>query len=60
MTSDVDGRYYGADDQIHRVSRGQKAQYGTFSGWDVYRGQVQLLTLLDPRTGGWCPARRKR
>lgn len=47
LTSDVDGRYYGADDEIHTLSTGQKAQYGTFSGWDVYRAQVQLLALLD-------------
>jgi predicted alpha-1,2-mannosidase len=49
LTSDVDGRYYGADDQIHRLAHGQRAQYGTFSGWDQYRAQVQLLTMLDPR-----------
>jgi len=52
LTSDVDGAYYGADDQPHQVARGQRAQYGTFSGWDVYRAQVQLLTLLDPRLAG--------
>jgi predicted alpha-1,2-mannosidase len=49
LTSDVDGRYYGADDQIQRLSRGQRAQYGTFSGWDQYRAQVQLLAMLDQR-----------
>jgi predicted alpha-1,2-mannosidase len=49
LTSDVDGRYYGADDEIHTLSTGQKAQYGTFSGWDVYRAQVQLLALLDAK-----------
>ena len=52
LTSDVDGSYYGADDQTHRLSPGQRAQYGTFSGWDVYRAQVQLMTMLDPRLGG--------
>jgi predicted alpha-1,2-mannosidase len=49
LTSDVDGRYAGADDQVHRLTRGQRAQYGTFSGWDVYRAQVQLLAMLDQR-----------
>ncbi len=49
LTSDADGRYYGADDQIHRLAHGQRAQYGTFSGWDQYRAQVQLLALLDRR-----------
>ncbi|MFE3033877.1 GH92 family glycosyl hydrolase [Streptomyces canus] len=51
VISDADGRYRGSDDEVHRVARGHRAQYGTFSGWDVYRGQVQLLTLLDARTG---------
>jgi putative alpha-1,2-mannosidase len=49
LTSDVDGRYYGADDQTHALAPRQQAQYGTFSGWDVYRAQVQLLALLDPK-----------
>jgi len=52
LTSDVDGRYYGADDQIHRLAHGQRAQYGTFSGWDQYRAQVQLLAMLDQRQAG--------
>ncbi|MEV7324113.1 GH92 family glycosyl hydrolase [Streptomyces sp. NPDC093970] len=51
VISDADGRYRGSDDRVHRVGHGHRAQYGTFSGWDVYRDQVQLLTLLDPRTG---------
>lgn len=51
VISDAEGGYRGSDDQVHRVAPGHRAQYGTFSGWDVYRGQVQLLTLLDPRTG---------
>ncbi|MFF9376584.1 GH92 family glycosyl hydrolase [Streptomyces griseoluteus] len=51
VISDADGRYRGSDGKVHRVGHGHRAQYGTFSGWDVYRDQVQLLTLLDPRTG---------
>ena len=51
IVSDSDRRYRGSDGKVHRVSRGHQAQYGTFSGWDVYRDQVQLLTLLSPRTG---------
>ena len=51
LTSDVDGRYLGGDRAIHRLAKGQQAQYGTFSGWDQYRAQVQLLTLLQPRIG---------
>ncbi|CCK26799.1 alpha-1,2-mannosidase [Streptomyces davaonensis JCM 4913] len=51
VISDADRRYRGADGKVHTVRHGHRAQYGTFSGWDVYRDQVQLLTLLEPRTG---------
>ncbi|MFF3941821.1 GH92 family glycosyl hydrolase [Streptomyces phaeofaciens] len=51
VISDADRRYRGSDGEVHTVPRGHRAQFGTFSGWDVYRDQVQLLTLLDPRTG---------
>ncbi|MFE2132546.1 GH92 family glycosyl hydrolase [Streptomyces sp. NPDC059466] len=51
VISDADRRYRGSDDKVHVVGRGHRAQYGTFSGWDVYRSQVQLLTLLSPDTG---------
>jgi len=50
--SDVNGQYWGFDQKLHRVSRGQKQQYATFSGWDVYRSQVQLLALLEPEKAG--------
>ena len=52
LYSDVDGRYMGMDGKIHTVSAPQKAQYSTFSGWDVYRSQLQLLTLLQPGIAG--------
>lgn len=48
LYSDIDGRYLGMDGQVHKVGAPQKAQYSTFSGWDVYRSQLQLLTLLSP------------
>ncbi len=51
VTSDVDGRYRGMDGQVHRVGPKQTVQYANFSGWDVYRSQVQLVTLLDPKVG---------
>jgi predicted alpha-1,2-mannosidase len=51
ISSDVDGRYRGMDGAVHRLSPGQDAQYGNYSGWDVYRSQVQLVTLLDPKRG---------
>ncbi|MBE7211040.1 MAG: GH92 family glycosyl hydrolase, partial [Gluconacetobacter diazotrophicus] len=49
--SDVDGRYRGLDGAVHRVGSRQRAQYANFSGWDVYRSQLQLVTWLDPRRG---------
>jgi predicted alpha-1,2-mannosidase len=52
LSSDIDGRYLGMDDQTHKVVAPQKAQYSTFSGWDVYRSQLQLLTLLVPDVAG--------
>ncbi|WP_329460065.1 GH92 family glycosyl hydrolase [Streptomyces sp. NBC_01497] len=51
LTSDVNGQYLGSDRKPHKLASGQKAQYGTFSGWDQYRAQVQLLTLLNPKAG---------
>jgi predicted alpha-1,2-mannosidase len=44
--SDVGGAYPGMDGQIHQA-RG-RVQYADFSGWDTYRTQVQLLSLLAP------------
>ena len=52
LYSDVDGRYLGMDGKVHTVAPLQKAQYSTFSGWDVYRSQLQLLTLLEPDVAG--------
>ncbi|MEJ5946649.1 GH92 family glycosyl hydrolase [Pseudokineococcus basanitobsidens] len=56
LASDVDGRYRGfgdtvADQEVQHVREGQGAQYANFSGWDVYRGQVQLLSWLQPQVG---------
>lgn len=45
--SDVGGAYPGMDGQIHSA-RG-RIQYADFSGWDTYRTQIQLLSLLTPR-----------
>ncbi len=52
LFSDIDGRYLGMDGQTHKVAAPQKAQYSTFSGWDVYRSQLQLLALLAPDVAG--------
>lgn len=52
LASDVNGEYRGMDEEIHRVAKPQTAQYANFSGWDVYRSQVQLVALLFPRIAG--------
>ncbi|MCL5283679.1 MAG: GH92 family glycosyl hydrolase [Armatimonadetes bacterium] len=46
--SDVDGRYLGFDDKIHHVAPGHII-YANFSGWDIYRTEVPLLALIEPR-----------
>ncbi|MBS7457353.1 GH92 family glycosyl hydrolase [Coralloluteibacterium stylophorae] len=51
LYSDADGRYRGFDGTVHDLARGQGAQYANYSGWDVYRSQLQLVTLLDPARG---------
>ncbi len=45
--SDVGGAYIGMDGLVHRA-RG-RIQYADFSGWDTYRTQIQLLSILAPR-----------
>lgn len=49
--SDVNGDYWGFDQQVHRVEADQDAQYANFSGWDVYRSELQLVTWLMPKRG---------
>lgn len=49
--SDVNGQYRGFDGETHRVQDAQQAQYANFSGWDVYRSQLQLVTWLMPDVG---------
>ncbi|MFB7618192.1 GH92 family glycosyl hydrolase [Kitasatospora sp. NPDC056181] len=49
--SDTDGRYPGFDGQV-RTTRPGHAQYADFSGWDVYRSQIQLVALIAPDEAG--------
>ncbi|MGD0911237.1 MAG: GH92 family glycosyl hydrolase [Terracidiphilus sp.] len=48
--NDVNGEYLGFDEKVHRLSAGHN-QYANISGWDIYRSQVQLITLLFPDVG---------
>jgi predicted alpha-1,2-mannosidase len=45
--SDVGGSYIGMDGLLHRAEG--RIQYADFSGWDTYRTQIQLLSILVPR-----------
>lgn len=45
--NDVGGDYIGMDGAIHRASG--RTQYADFSGWDVYRTEIELLALIEPR-----------
>ncbi len=47
--SDDNGQYMGMDNQIHKLAKGQKAQYANYSGWDTYRSQTQLMALAEPK-----------
>ncbi|MBE7159186.1 MAG: glycoside hydrolase family 92 protein, partial [Rhodospirillales bacterium] len=49
--SDSNGQYRGMDGQVHQLAKRQAVQYANFSGWDVYRSQMQLITWLDPEVG---------
>ncbi len=46
---DVDGRYIGYDNKIHHVPAGHKHIYANWSGWDIYRSEIPLLTIIKPQ-----------
>ncbi|WP_255952786.1 lectin [Streptomyces odontomachi] len=50
--SDVDGQYMGMDDKVHKLAKGQRAQYANYSGWDTYRSQTQLMAMVEPDVTG--------
>ncbi|WP_370526803.1 GH92 family glycosyl hydrolase [Bacteroides sp. 51] len=46
LSSDADGRYTGGDKKIHKEARFSKRTI--FSGWDVFRSQFPLQTIINP------------
>lgn len=44
--SDIDGRYVGGDKKIHISNKFRK--HTIFSGWDVFRSQFPLQTIINP------------
>ncbi len=45
--NDANGEYKGFDNKVH-VARGFTL-YANYSGWDIYRDEVQLLAMLEPK-----------
>lgn len=51
LLSDVDGRYVGADRNVHaKTQQDSLPNYGLFSTWDTFRALHPLLTLVQPET----------
>ena len=48
IVSDINGEYMGADYNIKRVEKGRD-HYSSFSVWDTYRTQGQLVAILFPK-----------
>ena len=48
--TDVDGRYRGMDDQIHKAKG--RIQYSNFSSWDLYKSWHQLIATIQPERYG--------
>ena len=46
--SDENGQYMGYDGKVHTVAPGH-AEYANYSGWDIYRDQVQLAAMVAPQ-----------
>lgn len=44
--TDIDGRYVGGDGEIYRADGFTKRT--VFSGWDVFRSQMPLQTIINP------------
>ena len=47
ICSDANGEYRGYDGRVHTLPPGH-AQYGYFSGWDIYRSDCQFLAMIAP------------
>jgi len=46
--NDADQRYLGFDGKIHQAPPGHDI-YASFSGWDIYRSELPLLAMIEPR-----------
>ena len=48
LFDDADGRYLGFDGNVHTVATGHHV-YANFSGWDIYRSEIPLLSMIEPQ-----------
>jgi len=46
LVSDIDGRYTGGDKKVHTSDKFNRRTI--FSGWDVFRSQFPLQTIINP------------
>ena len=49
VVSDDNGEYPGPDGRVHRSTRDH---YANFSEWDIYRSEIQLVSLVAPKQAG--------
>ena len=50
MVSDDNGSYTGEDGRVHRSEH--RSQYANFSEWDIYRSEIQLVSMVAPHQAG--------
>ncbi len=50
VVSDDNGEYTGADGRVHRSDGA--VQYANFSEWDIYRSEIELVSLVAPHQAG--------
>ena len=50
VVSDSNGQYAGADGMVHQSTT--RTQYANFSEWDIYRSEIELVSLLAPDQAG--------
>jgi predicted alpha-1,2-mannosidase len=50
VVSDDNGAYTGEDGRVHRSKT--RAQYANFSEWDIYRSEIELVSLVAPHQAG--------
>jgi predicted alpha-1,2-mannosidase len=48
VNSDENGQYLGMDGKVHQVAAGHE-EYANYSGWDTYRSQIQLESIVAPQ-----------